>query len=88
MLDSKAISKAIRMKRKNLLRPDMDYAGQEALDPCATDEIEQNARISATLGAPDHEPASAEEMGDGSSSQDEAKRKKISARIGAYFKSL
>lgn len=88
MMDAKAISKAIRMKRKNLLKPDMDYAGQEALDPCATDEIEQNARVSATLDAPDHENPSMAEMGEDSSSQDEMKRKKISARIGSYFKSL
>lgn len=88
MMDAKAISKAIRMKRKNLLKPDMDYAGQEALDPCATDEIKQNAEISATLDAPDHEKPSDEAMGEGSSSQDESKRKKISARIASYFGGL
>jgi len=88
MIDAKGMSAAIRKKRKNLLKPDMDYAGQEALDPCATDEIEQNDRVSETLGAPDHEKPSDAAMGEDTSSQDEAKRKKISARIGSYFKEL
>ena len=88
MINAKALSKAIRDKKKNLLRPDMDYAGQEALDPTAADDIEQNERVSETLGMPDHEKPSDAAMGEGSSSQDEAARKKISKRIASYFDGL
>ena len=88
MLDGKELSKAIRLKKKNLLRPDLDSAGQSGLQPTTADEIDQNERISHTLNAPDHAPASPEAMGEHESSQDESKRKKISARIASYFHGL
>lgn len=88
MLDAKAISEAIRKRKKNLLKPDLDSAGQESLDPSAADDIVQNARVSGILGDPDHAPASPAQMGENESSQDEAKRKAISARIASYFKGL
>lgn len=88
MLDGKSLSAAIRAKKKNLLKPDMDSAGQEALDPNTIDEIKQNMRVSDILGEPDHAPASPSQMGEDESSQDEGKRKKISARIASYFKGL
>jgi hypothetical protein len=93
MLDAKALSKAIRMKKKNLLKPEMDYAGQEALDPDTADEIKQNLRIGQTMEESgvegyDHEPPSAAAMGEDDDSQDLATRKKISARINKYFESL
>jgi hypothetical protein len=88
MLDGKSLSAAIRAKKKNLLKPDMDSAGQEGLDPTTVDEIKQNMRVSETLGQPDHAPASPSEMGEDESSQDESKRKKVSARIASYFKGL
>jgi len=87
-MDSKEISKAIRMRKKSLLRPDMDYAGQEALDPNALDDIVQNERVSKILDSPDHPKPSEEMMGEGESTQSLKDRKKISARIASYFKTL
>ena len=92
-MNIKAMSAAIRMKKKNLLKPDLDSAGQTAMDPDTADEIEQNLRVSNTLeeagveGA-DHEPASPTEMGEHESSQDVAQLKKSIARIAKYFESL
>jgi hypothetical protein len=82
------ISKQIRMKKKGKLRPDMDDAGQEAVDPNAAWDAKQNAEVNAVLGDPDHEPASASMMGEGESSQDEGVRKRISARINKYFDTM
>ena len=93
MFDAKGLSKAIRDKKKNKLKPDMDYAGQEAIDPDTADEIEQNLRISHTMeeagveGA-DHAPISGKAMGEDDDSQDTPTRKKISARIAKYMDSL
>jgi hypothetical protein len=93
MLDGKTLSAAIRKKKKNLLRPDMDSAGQEALDPTAVDDLKQNERVSVALedagveGA-DHAPPSDAAMGEDESSQDVKKLQKISSRILGYFKGL
>lgn len=92
-MNAKGMSAAIRMKKKNLLRPDMDYAGQDGLQPTTADEIEQNLRISETMEdagveGMDHEPASPEAMGEGESSQDVKQLKKSIARIAKYFESL
>lgn len=92
MLDGKSLSAAIRKKKKESgqadLRQDMDYAGQDAVDPNAAWDEKQNMEVSDVLGQPDHEPATASEMGENESSQDEGKRKKISARIAKYMESL
>lgn len=93
MVNAKELSKAIRLKKKNLLKPDLDDAGQEAEQPTTVDEIEQNLRVGQTMEDAgvegyDHAPASAEEMGENESSQDVAKLKKISARIARYLDSL
>lgn len=93
MLDAKALSEAIRKRKKNLLRQDLDSAGQIALDPNALDDIRQNERVSeimedAGTEGKDHEPATPVEMGEHESSQDVKKLKKVSARILGYFKGL
>lgn len=86
MLES--LSKMIREKKKNKLRPDMDYAGQDAVDPNTAWDEKQAAEVNDVLDDPDHEPATASMMGEGESSQDEGSRKKISARIAKYMESL
>lgn len=88
MLDGKSLSKMIREKKKGSLRPDMDYAGQDAVDPNAAWDDKQASEVNDVLDDPDHEPASAAEMGENESSQDESARKKISARIAKYMESL
>jgi hypothetical protein len=92
MLNAKELSRAIRMKKKNLLRPDWDLAGQN-LEPTTVDELEQNIRISdaledAGVEGRDHEPPSDTEMGEHESTQNIRDLKKISARIAKYFESL
>lgn len=79
------LSKQIRMKKKASLRPDMDYAGQDAVDPNAAWDAQQNAEVNKTLGDEDHAPASASEMGENESSQDKSQLKKALARINSYF---
>jgi len=95
MFDNKSISKAIRDKKKGSLRQDMDYAGQDAVDPNEALDVEKNAEVSDVLDEnshsnhnQDHAPISDDAMGENESSQDEGKRKKISARINKYFESL
>jgi uncharacterized protein (DUF1501 family) len=93
MFNPKGMSAAIRMKKKARLAPDMDYAGQDALQPTTADEIKQNLEVSnaledAGVEGMDHEPASPKEMGEGDSTQDVKDLKKISARIAKYFDSL
>jgi hypothetical protein len=88
MLDGKELSKLIRMKKKDSLRPEMDYAGQEAVDPSAAWDAKMDSEVNVTLDDPDHEPASDSEMGEGESSQDIAQLKRSMARINKYFQSL
>lgn len=88
MLDGKELSKQIRMKKKSSLRPEMDYAGQEAVDPNAAWDAKQNAEVNEVLDDPDHAPASKAEMGEHESSQELAQLKKSVARINKYFESL
>jgi len=78
----------IREKKKGALRQDMDYAGQDAVDPNEAWDAKQAAEVNAALGEPDAEPASASEMGENESSQDTASLKKSSARIAKYLESL
>lgn len=79
------LSKQIRMKKKKSLRPDMDDAGQEAVDPNDAWDAKQNAEVNEALGDEDHAPASAAAMGENESSQDKAQLKKSVARINSYF---
>ena len=88
MVDGKALSAAIRNRKKDSLKPDMDYAGQDAVDPNTAWDEKQNTEVNEVLGEPDHAPASASMMGEHESSQDEHSRKKISARIAKYFESM
>lgn len=87
-MDGKSLSKMIREKKKNSLRPDMDDAGQDAVDPNAAWDDKQASEVNDVLDEPDHEPASASMMGENESSQDEGVRKKISARIKKYMESM
>lgn len=87
-MDGKSLSKMIRDKKKNSLRPDMDDAGQEAVDPNAAWDAKQSEEVNDVLGDPDHEPASKAEMGENESSQEESARKKISARLKKYMDAM
>lgn len=88
MFDEKMFSKAIRMKKKGSLRPDMDYAGQNAVDPNVAWDEKMATEVNEVLGDPDHEPASASEMGEHESSQDKGQLKKSVKRIQSYFDEL
>lgn len=84
-MDGKSLSKMIREKKKGSLRQDMDYAGQDAVDPNEAWDAKQASEVDEVLGDPDHEPASKAEMGENESSQDEGSRKKISSRLKKYM---
>lgn len=86
--DMTNLSKEIRMRKKGKLKPDMDYAGQEAMDPNAAWDAKQDAEVNTILGEPDHEPASKAEMGENDSSQNKRDLKKSMARINSYFNEL
>lgn len=88
MLDGKELSKLIRARKKDKLRPDMDDAGQEAVDPNAAFDAHQGAMVNTILKNPDHEPASDAEMGENESSQEIPELKKSVARIEKYMKSM
>jgi hypothetical protein len=87
-MDAKSLSKMIRDKKKNSLRPDMDSAGQEAVDPVEAWDAKQASEVNEALNEPDAMPASASEMGESESSQDTAQLKKAMARISKYIDSL
>lgn len=88
MFEMKGLSKQIRDKKKASLRPDMDYAGQDAVDPNAAWDAKQNAEVNSILGEEDHAPASDSEMGENESSQDKAQLKKALTRINKYFDAM
>ncbi len=88
MEDGKALSAMIRKKKKGSLRQDMDYAGQDAVDPNTAWDEKQATEVNEVLGDPDHERPSKKEMGEDESSQSLEARKRISARINKYFESL
>lgn len=88
MMDGKSLSAAIRKRKKDSLKPDMDYAGQDAVDPNVAWDEKMATEINDDLGEPDHEPATDAEMGEHESSQDVAQLKKSVARISKYFESL
>ena len=79
------ISRMIRAKKKGSLRPDMDSAGQEGVDPVAAWDAKQAAEVNAATGDEDHAPATATEMGEHESSQEKSALKKSMARINGYF---
>lgn len=84
-MNDKSLSKMIREKKKGALRQDMDYAGQDAVDPNAAWDDKQASEVNDVLDDPDHEPASKAEMGENESSQELGVRKKISARLKKYM---
>jgi hypothetical protein len=90
--DGKSLSKMIREKKKqgehSDYRADMDYAGQDAVDPNTAWDEKQNMEVNEALDNPDHEPASPAEMGENESSQDKAMLKKTMERINKYFDSM
>lgn len=88
MFEAKALSAAIRRRKKDSLRPDMDSAGQEGVDPNTAWDEKQDTEVNRAMGESDHAPASKVEMGENESSQEEGTRKKISARIAKYFSGL
>lgn len=88
MMDGKALSAAIRKRKMDKLRPDMDDAGQDAVDPNVAWDEKMNTDVNETLDDPDHEAASKSEMGENESSQDVKQLKKSVARIAKYFESL
>lgn len=88
IVDAKALSKAIRMKKKNSLRPDMDDAGQEGVDPSEAWDAKMATEVNEAMDEPDHEPASPEEMGENDPSQDLPQLKRAVARINKYFDAL
>lgn len=89
MFDDMELSRSIRKKKKEegqaRLRPDMDYAGQDAVDPNEAWDTKMGDEVNETLGDPDHEPASPREMGEDESSQDTHELKQSVARIRRYF---
>lgn len=88
MFESKELSKIIREKKKRSLRQDMDYAGQEALDPNEAWDAKQDAEVNTTLDEPDHEPASEEEMGEDDSSQDKKSLKRAMSIVNKFFSTM
>lgn len=89
MFDDMELSRAIRKKKKMEggadLRQDMDYVGQDAVDPNVAWDAKMGEDVNETLGDPDHEPASPTEMGEHESSQDKMELKKSVHRIRKYF---
>lgn len=83
------LSASIRKRKKQEgqanLRADMDYAGQDAVDPNTAWDQKMATEVNETLGDPDHEPASEAEMGENESSQEKMSLKKSVARIRRYF---
>lgn len=91
-MDGKSLSKYIRSKKKQEgqanLRQDMDYAGQEAVDPNEAWDDKMAMEVNEATGDEDHMPASDSEMGENDSSQDKSQLKKAMARINAYMDDL
>lgn len=88
MIDGKMLSAAIRKRKKDSLRPDLDSAGQEAVDPNAAWDEKLNTEVSEDLHEPDHEPATEKEMGEDEDSQDVEQLKRAMVRIARYIESL
>jgi hypothetical protein len=82
---SAMIRKKKKMQGQGDLRQDMDYAGQDAVDPNVAWDEKQAMEVNDALGDPDHGAASDAEMGENESSQDKMELKKSVARIRRYF---
>ena len=91
-MDGKALSAMIRKRKKQEgeadLAPDMDYAGQEAVDPNDAWDDKLDLEVNTALDEPDHEPATESEMGENESSQDESSLSRSMARIERYLEEL
>ena len=87
-MDGKEMSKMIRKRKKDSLRPDMDSAGQEAQDPNVVLDEKHEAEVNDVLGTSPEGSASAAEMGENESSQSEMQLKKSMKRIGSYLDKL
>jgi hypothetical protein len=89
MFDDAELSRFIRKKKKQEggadLRQDLDWAGQDAVDPNVAWDNKMGLEVNEALDNPDHEPASEAEMGEHESSQDKAELKKSVERIRRYF---
>jgi hypothetical protein len=83
-----SLSKMIRDKKKNKLKPDLDDAGQESVDPNEAWDMKQADEVNEATGDEDHEPASAKEMGEDDSSQSKKSLKRASSITKKYFDSL
>lgn len=88
MLDGKSLSKMIRDRKKNKLRPDMDDAGQEAVDPNVAWDEKQAMEVNEAMDESPETSASPQEMGENESSQDKMQLKKSMARIMRYIDSM
>lgn len=91
-MDGKALSKMIRMKKKKDgqadVRQDMDYAGQNGVDPNVAWDEKQAMEVNDALDMEPEMSASEEEMGENDSSQDKRDLKKAMARIQKYIDSM
>jgi hypothetical protein len=87
-MDGKELSKMIRDRKKGRMVADLDDAGPEGLPPEKALSAELNAKVNEVTSSPDHEPASATEMGEGESSQEKGPLKKSMARISAYLNKM
>jgi hypothetical protein len=88
MIDGKSLSEMIRKKKKNQLRPDMDYAGQDAVDPNEAWDAKQAMEVNDAMGEEDPPEVTAEQMGENESSQDKAQLRKALGRLNKYFNEL
>lgn len=88
MDDAKSLSAMIRKKKKGSLRPDMDSAGQEGVDPVVALDTEKASQVNDAMMEPDHEPASPSEMGEGESSQSIKSLKRAMRVISQYLDSM
>ncbi len=88
IVDPKAFSAMLRKKKKNQLRPDMDYAGQDAVDPNEAWDAKLGHEVNEAMDEPDHEPATPAEMGENDPSNDVAQLKRSVERIKKYFDAM
>lgn len=88
MFEAAQLSKLIRDKKKKALRADMDDAGQDTVAPETAWQAKMDADVNATLDNPDHEPASADEMGENDSSQDQKSLKRAMGIINKFFSTM
>jgi hypothetical protein len=92
MIDGAKLSKYIRDKKKKSgqadLRQDMDYAGQEGVDPNDAWDEKQAMEVNEAMDSEPEGSASEAEMGEHESSQDKDHLKRAMARINSYMDEL